>query len=367
MVDGGPVSTLAPMPVRCGLVLRITDADGAFGWGEAWCNYPPKGNASKLNLLRDPIAATAFATPVADWRDLRPVLKRKLERMIIHTGEAGPFAHCFAALDMAAADLAARRRGVGLATFLGARDTRGVRVYASSPGTANADTLAAELAAAGHTGVKIKIGFDTRQDAEILRRFRAGETSSMQLFVDANQTWTAPEACRAITALAPFDPSFVEEPILATAPMRDWVGLGENCGVPLAAGENIMSAAAFTDFVDRKGLTVIQPDVAKWGGVSGALEVGHHAIAAGAGCFLHYMGTAVGLAASLHTLAAIGGGGRVELDANPNPLRTDLGDIDLTVRDGFLPLPDGPGIGFAPDPDALRRFADGTADLTARS
>ncbi|WDR04262.1 enolase C-terminal domain-like protein [Devosia algicola] len=120
---------------------------------------------------------------------------------------------------------------------------------------------------------------------------------------------------------------------------------------------------AFKRHVDARLLSVVQPDVAKWGGVSGALAVGQHALANGAGCTLHYMGTAVGLATSLHTLAAIGGEGRVELDFNPNPLRTDLGAIDLVPVAGFLSLPEGTGIGFEPDPMALERFAIATLDI----
>lgn len=69
------------------------------------------------------------------------------------------------------------------------------------------------------------------------------------------------------------------------------------------------------------------------------------------------MGTAIGLAASLHLLAVVGGTGRVELDANLNPLRTDLAGLDLGVKDGTLPPPTGPGLGVEPDPKALRRFA----------
>ncbi|MCV6602463.1 MAG: mandelate racemase/muconate lactonizing enzyme family protein, partial [Cohaesibacter sp.] len=80
-------------------------------------------------------------------------------------------------------------------------------------------------------------------------------------------------------------------------------------------------------------------------------------------CAMHYMGTAVGLAASIHVLSAIGGSGPVELDANPNPLRTELGDLDLTVRGGHLSVPAGPGLGFVPDPLALRHLSIAEMDL----
>ncbi|WDR03962.1 hypothetical protein PSQ19_08050 [Devosia algicola] len=129
-VEGGPVSTLALMPVRTGLLIKLTSTDGAAGWGEAWCNYPPKGNLNKLGLLEDPIAPTLFDLPRSGWDAVRPTLENRLHRMVVHTGEFGPFAHCFAAIDMAMADLAARRDGISLATLLGAGQATKARVYA---------------------------------------------------------------------------------------------------------------------------------------------------------------------------------------------------------------------------------------------
>ena len=52
-----------------------------------------------------------------------------------------------------------------------------------------------------------------------------------------------------------------------------------------------------------------------------------------------------------------GGPGRIEVDANDNPLRTDLAPLDLMVRDGRIAVPTGPGLGIEPDADALKRMA----------
>lgn len=362
-VERGPVSTLALMPVRCGLVIKLTATDGAYGWGEAWCNYPPKGNLAKLSLLRDSIAPALFVTRVSSWQALRPALEKSLCRMMIHTGEWGPFAHCLAALDIAAADLSARRARLGLAAFLGAPEAKDARVYASSPGTERPEELASRLTEAGHVGVKIKIGFGHEQDTGVLERFRRNDDAHMQLFVDANQKWTLREATEEIAKLEEFDIGFVEEPILALAPFAHWKRLAATAKPTLAAGENITSEAAFRKHIDRKTLGVVQPDVAKWGGISGALDIGRYALRKGAACTMHYMGTAIGLAASLHASGVIGGDGRVELDVNPNPLRTELGFLDLKTVNGNVRIPQGEGIGFEPDREALRRFSIAFEDI----
>jgi L-alanine-DL-glutamate epimerase-like enolase superfamily enzyme len=150
---------------------------------------------------------------------------------------------------------------------------------------------------------------------------------------------------------------FYEEPLLAIEPPATWATLARKTGAALAAGENVPDETGFAELVEARGVQFVQPDVAKWGGLTGTLAVGRKARAAGVTVSPHFMGTAVGLAASLHLLAATGGAGRVELDANPNPLRTDFAPtLDLRVIDGTVSLPIGPGLGVEPDPDLLRHY-----------
>ena len=132
--------------------------------------------------------------------------------------------------------------------------------------------------------------------------------------------------------------------------------MAQQSPIHLAAGENICTEHAYESHLETGALGFYQPDVAKWGGVSGCLAVGQEATARGATYCPHFMGTAVGLAASIHLLAAVGGEGFVELDANENPLRTALCDLDLSVENGRVQVPGGAGIGIEPDATELRRY-----------
>ena len=240
--------------------------------------------------------------------------------------------------------------------FLGAESPKPVQVYASTPDLSRLDRSVHALVETGHTAFKLKIGFGASQDHRTLAWFREIAPNGSRLMVDANQGWSSGEAEGRIREIEGFGISFVEEPLLVTAPIQEWAALSATSKPSIAAGENFSSRKMFSDFLDRGGLDVVQPDVAKWGGVSGAMQVARLAKDAGAVCTLHYMGTALGLAASAHVMAATGGAGLVEFDSNPNPLRTELGDIDLRVCAGRFAVPGGHGIGFAPDPEALDRF-----------
>jgi D-galactarolactone cycloisomerase len=69
----------------------------------------------------------------------------------------------------------------------------------------------------------------------------------------------------------------------------------------------------------------------------------------------HYLGGGIGLLASAHLLAAVGGDGILEIDANPNPLRTETCGPLTAIREGRARLTDAPGLGFEPDLARLRR------------
>jgi L-alanine-DL-glutamate epimerase-like enolase superfamily enzyme len=118
-----------------------------------------------------------------------------------------------------------------------------------------------------------------------------------------------------------------------------------------------MGDAAFAAALDEGVLDVVQPDLAKWGGLSACLPLARRIRAAGKRYCPHYLGGGIGLLASAHLLAAVGGDGMLEIDANPNPLRSLLCGPLEAVDAGRVSLPEAPGLGVEPDLAALAAFA----------
>ena len=116
----------------------------------------------------------------------------------------------------------------------------------------------------------------------------------------------------------------------------------------LAGGENINLLADFKTVIGAKIFRYVQPDVAKWGGVSGCLEVAWLTLDAGQTYCPHFLGGSIGLMASAHLLAAAGGDGLLEIDTNPNPHRDAMIGNALQVSGGAIQLSDAPGIGIEP-------------------
>ena len=108
--------------------------------------------------------------------------------------------------------------------------------------------------------------------------------------------------------------------MLADHPLEVWRTLASRSAVPLAAGENIRGIDAFNETIDAGYLAFVQPDVGKWGGITGCRDVASHANRRGVTFCPHWLGGGIGLAASMHLLAAVGTqkslrGGRCESES----------------------------------------------------
>lgn len=351
-----PVRTsFGVMRDRPALFVRIEDAEGAVGWGEVWCNFPACGAEHRARLVETLFAPLLEGRDPADPAALGADLAQKTAVIAIQSGEPGPTQQCIAGIDIALWDLAARRAAKPLWRLLGGTDPR-VRVYASGINPERPEIVAARCRAEGHRAFKLKVGFGLATDIANLRAMRAALGEDAALMVDANQAWDLASAIPAAARMAPFALGWIEEPLRADRPWPEWQALAKATRIPLAAGENFASSDVFEHALASRALGVVQPDAAKWGGISGCLALARRILDSRLRYCPHFLGGGIGLLASAHLLAAAGGDGMLELDANPNPLRTLTCGPVASVRDGSIVLDEAPGLGAAPDAQALRCF-----------
>ncbi|MCF3936675.1 mandelate racemase/muconate lactonizing enzyme family protein [Acuticoccus sp. M5D2P5] len=338
------------MDARATLLVRLEDRDGAFGWGEIWCNFPTFGGEHRAQLAERIVGPLLLGTPVVPG-EAAAGLETRLATLALQTGEFGPLAQVIGGIDMALWDLAAGRAGVPLHRLLGST-TDDVPAYASGINPTRPGDTVRRAQAEGFRAFKLKLGFGRERDLanaeEVAAALQPGET----FMVDANQGWQREEACAMAAALLPLGPQWLEEPLPADASRADWSAVAD-IGIPIAAGENMRGLGAFEDALDAEWLSVAQPDAGKWGGISGGLAVARRALSAGRRFCPHHLAGAIGLLHAAHLLAAAGGDGLLETDSNDNPLRTALvGDLP-PLQNGRWPLPSGPGLGREPDRAAV--------------
>jgi len=353
-IDKPVVNAFGAIADRPMALVRIVDSDGLAGWGEIWCNFPNVGAEHRARLVASVLAPLLVGEPVSDPEAQFTRLSRAVASQVLQTGEAGPFAQCIAAVDQALTDLAARRAGMPLWRHLGGTSGR-VRVYASGIGPNDVEPVAMQHWDAGFRAFKLKVGFGRERDLANLETIRHALPVSAIVMTDANQAWTSTEAAAIARDMKPFRLAWLEEPIAADTPWSVWQTVAATAPMPLAAGENLRGESAFEAAVASHSLGVLQPDIGKWCGFSRGVAIGRHAVASGMRFCPHWLAGGVGLMASLHLLAAVGGDGFAEWDANPNPLRERF-PLPRVV-DGSVTLRDAPGLGFEPDRKALAEFA----------
>jgi L-alanine-DL-glutamate epimerase-like enolase superfamily enzyme len=349
-----PVRTsFGTMHDRPAVLVRAEDGDGAVGWGEAWCNFPSCAAEHRAELIATLLApllvGRRFASPAAAFAEL----SERTAVLAIQSGEPGPIAQAIAGIDLALWDLCARRAGQPLWRLLGGTTGR-IPLYASGINPERPQDTVAAKRDEGHRAFKLKVGFGAERDLANVRAVRALLGTGPALMLDANQAWSLDQARHMAEELAPFEPGWLEEPLRADRPVAEWQALRAATRIPLAAGENLIGADAFEAAVASRAVAVVQPDVAKWGGLSGGWPVVARIRQAGLRYCPHYLGAGVGLLASAHLLAATGGDGLLEIDANPNPLRSVLSGPLLQIDAGQAQLGEQPGLGIEVDPEALR-------------
>lgn len=355
------VPIAAPIKVAFGtfrdrpfVLVRVVDEDGAEGWGEAWCNWPAVGAEHRARLAADlgeRLVGRALASPEEAFH----ALSSELEVLVLQTGEVGPIAQAVAGIDIALWDLVARRRGVPLCHALGGARADSVPVYATGINPDAPERFAEARQAEGHRAFKLKVGFGRGLDLRNLAALRDALGPAAVLAADANQALTPEAALDLARAAEPQDLLWLEEPIRVDAPEAAWRALAAASPVPLAGGENLRGAE-LRDAAEGDVLRVVQPDLTKWGGMSGNVPVAREAVRRGKTFCPHVFGGGVALLASLHALAAVGGDGLLEFDCHPNAGRELIvGDL-LPVREGRVPVPQGAGLGAVPDRGALDRY-----------
>ncbi|MCX4583276.1 enolase C-terminal domain-like protein [Streptomyces sp. NBC_01481] len=190
---------------------------------------------------------------LVDFRYLTDVLTRDEALAILRAAEPGR------------AERAARLR------------EQGYPAYTTSPGwLGHSDEklvrLAKEAVADGFGQIKLKVGGDIDDDIRRMKLARAAVGPSVRIAVDANQRWDVGDAVRWMTALAPYEPHWIEEP---TSPDDILGHAAVRAGQPVkvATGEHAANRVVFKQLLQAGAVDFVQIDAARVAGVNENLAV----------------------------------------------------------------------------------------------
>jgi D-galactarolactone cycloisomerase len=340
------------------LVEVVTDA-GLVGWGEAFAQglEPPQIAAATLESALKPLVLGA------DPRDTE-VLWHRMYHATRDYGRKGTVIAAISAIDVALWDLCGKAAGLPVHRLLGGAFRTRVQAYATGfyriAGQGEAPRLADEARAhhaAGLRAMKVKLGYGLADDVAVMAAVAdAVAGRDVTLMIDTNHAYGVGDAIRLGRALADHQLRWYEEPV-APEHIAGYREVRDRVPMPVAGGENEHTLYGFRDFLAAGAVDIAQPDLCSVGGFTGAKHVIALAQAHGVQINPHVWGTAVAQAASLQLIAAVPVAHHsvfaqepiFEFDRSAHPFREQLVDAPVRHVDGWVSVPDRPGLGIEID------------------
>lgn len=340
------------------VLVRLQDENGIVGWGET---YRTPGTLGTIEAVCR--AVTGRDTSLRDLlMDARWV-----------GGDLAGGGFAPSAVSVALEDLRARQLEISVSElYSGPMRTR-VRPYAASGGYVEgqdpAITWPRELERAleaGYTALKLRVGRDPIDHEEpLLRALRDEAPPGFELMADGNAAYSLPDAIRMGRILQDLGFRWYEEPMQQRGGYVGYDRLTSALDIAIAGGEGCLSRVEALRLLSRNAVDVIQPDPVICGGVGDAVAIADMATLHGATTVPHASNNAIGIAASLQIVATLADATRspsvpdplLEYGMDENPNRVQLLLEPPHLRDGWIDVPSGPGLGIEIDEGYLRSVA----------
>jgi L-rhamnonate dehydratase len=276
-------------------------------------------------------------------------------------GRRGVVLQAISGIDIALWDILGKVTSQPVHRLLGGARRHRLRTYASdlTPDTVEGIVTAAERHRSnGFTAMKFgwgQLGQNVRDDLKWVERVRVAVGNDVDLMVDMGTPVPLDDAIWLGDALADCSVRFLEEP-LSPDDLDGFARLTARSRTPIATGEKETTRFGFRDLVERGGLRIIQPDLARCGGITEAVRIAALAELRGVAVIPHCWATDILVAATAHLLATLENAPFLEYNATDNPLKTDLLSRPIQSVDGYVSVPDAPGLGIELNEETIERY-----------
>ena len=256
--------------------VRVETADGFVGWGEG-TNFPGvQPIATAVKTLANVVIGQSAWNIEAIWQ--------RMYRFMYYNGMGGIVLAAISGIDTALYDIVGKKLGVPIYKMLGGQVHEKLRTYANGwiegiPRTPEAFAAKTkELVARGYTGCKFDPFSTTPFNREVTQadlRFAVAQVKAIReaggpdydIAIDVHARWNTKSTLEIIRALEPYRLFFYEEAV----PPENIPAMAEvqrNVQTPLATGERIFGRHGFRELLEKQAVRIIQPDVARTGGIT---------------------------------------------------------------------------------------------------
>lgn len=286
----------------------------------------------------------------------------KMYKSTIYFGRTGPALHAMSGVDIALWDIFGQAVNQPVSRLLGGVYHQKLKAYASTlmPETPNeAAQLAERYAKAGYKAMKFgwgPIGRDFKLDVALIEAIRLAIGDDIDVMIDAGLAWDLKGALRMAEVYEKYKVFWLEEP-LHPNDITGYRELSARTNLYIAGGEQESGREAFARLLDEGSLDIIQPDLARCGGLTEGKKIAYQAYDRHKLVVPHAFKTGILVAASTHYAASIPSGFMVEYTVSDSPLARHLVDYPIEFKDGYVIVPEErPGLGISINDEVLNQY-----------
>jgi L-alanine-DL-glutamate epimerase-like enolase superfamily enzyme len=339
-------------------LLRIDTDDGISGWGS--CYTTPSLVCSSLEYL----------APLVIGKDPTEVekLTETLHQETFWFGRGGVLTTFISGVNIACWDILGKTTGLSVSRLLGGRQRERMKPYASQLFSWPVDAMTERLQTAKAKGFRaFKLGWrpfgrsDAKTDEAVVKAAREAIGDECDLMIDAGGSdayWhdDLKWAINTAKMLKNYNAVWFEE-ALNDMNLEGFKMLREASPVWIATGECLRKRQTFYRWITERAVDVLQPDVTTCGGISEGRRIAWLANDNGILVVCHGWNTAIGVAADLQLNASLNQAGWVEF-LTPTPYIDSIMVEPFKLdKEGYLKIPDKPGLGIEIDEEAVRKCA----------
>ncbi len=346
------------------LLVRVCAGDHV-GWGEceasplvsiaAWC-CPMSHSACQ------PLKSSVLGRPINNIADIGRIHRRVRENSL----DLLQADHTLSGIDMALWDLLGKRLDAPVYHLLGYEKAPPKKAYASALfGDDPQATFRKAQEVRGQRFQAAKFGWGpygratSDVDAEHVRAAREGLGNEADLLVDAGTVWIddVERAKQSLQALRDCEVRWLEEPFVSEAYDAYHELASQSGSVPLAGGEGCHQALQAINMMKHAGLSYIQIDTGRIGGITSAHKVAQHANGRGITFVNHTFTTFLALSASIQPYAGMETHNLCEYPVEASDLARTLTTEKLVPdEEGLITLPERPGLGLTPCEKIVQQY-----------
>jgi L-rhamnonate dehydratase len=358
--------------VRFVSLLKISTDAGITGWSDIETQphvgktivEAPSGGAVGFEGLR---SALVGEDPLERER-----LWQKMYRYLAYYGRQGAGMQMISGADIALWDIAGKAFEQPVHKLLGAKYREAVTAYASTlfrPTPEGMQEAVISYLERGFRAIKFGwgvFGYDLQRDIALVRAAREEAGPDIGLMVDAGWYGTSHAApfknrslkdwIRLARALEELDIIWLED-FIHPENIAGYRAVAAECTtLRLAAGEQHSGYTDFARLVDEGSIDVLQPDLSRCGGLTVGRQIADLAMHRQIDCVPHAWLTDLLKSASLHLNAYLMNSLYLEFNVSSASLLNTLCTTTITMVDGMIPVPTGPGLGVDVDEEMVRQF-----------